>query len=103
MRFCVPLSIFHPSYILWFYYTTDGETVALIVGVLRAQERRVEVQVPSVGTRADLRLPVAAVATHIVEITAIPIEEPSAEEGLIFIMFMVKLFCSSLIIRFSPS
>ena len=43
--------------------------------------RRVEVQVPSVGIRVDLRLPVAAVATSTAEITAIPIEESSAEEG----------------------
>ena len=33
----------HPSYILWLYYTTDGETVALIVVGLRVQARRVEV------------------------------------------------------------
>ena len=75
------LSIFHPSYILWFYYTTDGETVALRVGVLRVQVRRVEAQEPSDGIRADLRLPVDTPATPIVEITAIPKEVASAEEG----------------------
>ena len=81
-HFCnLSLSFFHPSYILWFYYTTDGEAVAPIGGVLRAQVRRAEVQVLSVGIRADLRLPVVAVATTIVESTATPIEVASAEEG----------------------
>ena len=75
------LSFFHPSYILWFYYTTDGEAVALIEGALRVQGRRVEVQAPSAGIRVDLRLPVEAVATPIAENTAIPTEVPSAEEG----------------------
>ena len=32
----------HPSYILWLYYTTDGESEALMVGVLMVQVRRVE-------------------------------------------------------------
>ena len=76
-----PILSFHPSYILWFYYTTDGETAALIVGALRAQVRRVEVQVPSVGIRVDLRPPVVAAATSIAEITATVIEVASAEEG----------------------
>ena len=71
----------HPSYILWLYYTTDGVTVAFIVGVLRAQDRRVEAQVPSVGSRVELRLPVVAVATPTVQTTAIPNIIPSAEEG----------------------
>ena len=75
------LSLFHPSYILWFYYTTDGHTVALIVGVLRVQVRREDVQEPSAGSRVDLRLPVAAEATPIEEITATISEEASAEEG----------------------
>ena len=72
---------FHPSYILWFYYTTDGEAVALIVGDLRVQGRRVEVQAPSGGNRVDLRLPVEAVATPIVKSTATITEVASAEEG----------------------
>ena len=75
------LHFFHPSYILWFYYTTDGETVVLIAGVLRVQARRVEVQVPSAGIRVDLRLPVVTAATPIVEITATITEAASAEEG----------------------
>ena len=78
----MPFFLFsHPSCILWLYYTTDGEAVALIVGALRAQARRVEVQEPSVGTRVDLRLPVVAAATPIVQITARPTEVASAEEG----------------------
>ena len=72
---------FHPSYILWFYYTTDGHTVALIAGVRRVQERRVEVQEPSVGNRAELRLPMSAMTIIAIKITIIPRESPSAEEG----------------------
>ena len=75
------LYFFHPSYILWFYYTTDGIAVALTVGVLRVQGRRVEGQVPSEGIRVDLRLPVAAVTTPTVKSATIPAEASSAEEG----------------------
>ena len=52
-----------------------------MVGVLRGQARRVEVQVPSVDIRADPRPPVGAAATHIVHITAIVVVPPYAEEG----------------------
>ena len=80
-------SLFHPSYILWFYYTTDGitSTLSRIKMVPQAflcfKIYAIKNQEPSVGIRIDLRLPVAAVATSMAEITAIISEVASAEEG----------------------
>ena len=62
-------------------YTTEGVAVALIVAVLRAQVRRVEVQVVTVGRTADSRLPVAAAATSVAQITITIVVVASAEEG----------------------
>ena len=62
-------------------YTTEGETAALTAVVLRVQVRRVEVQAPSVGIRVELRLPVEAVATPIVQNTVTVAVVASAEEG----------------------
>ena len=43
--------------------------VALVVAVLRVQERREKDQVVGVGSIVDLRLPVEAAATSVVQIT----------------------------------
>ena len=62
-------------------YTTEGEAEALTEVVLRVQVRRAEEQEPTARIRGDLRLPVIAIATSVVQITSIIGVAASAEEG----------------------
>ena len=62
-------------------YTREGEAVALIVEVLRAQARRDEVQVTTVRSTVDLSLPVVAFVTSVVQTAITIVVEASADEG----------------------
>ena len=72
-------------------YTTEGATVALIAGVLRAQERRAEAQVVTERRTVDLRLPVVAAVTSEVQIAITIVVVAFAEEGE-FWAFRITIF-----------
>ena len=55
--------------------------MTLIAVALRAQVRRVKVQVPTVGSIVNLRLPVVATPTSVVQTTITIAVVASAEEG----------------------